>query len=260
MFDRLQVAACAAVTIIGIAGCGSVDPEPLPPAPRMIAFTIDPFDERGIRPDPLAGEADVTSSGGILVEWERLTPAQLNGVTLGGYHLYRADSTDALGRPGAFTRLATLAESLVGSDSSYTDTAVTANTRYWYTLRAFTRNGGSEGSWSDTVSYTLTDRPVPISPIGVIEDSSDEPIRFRFGPSTVGGEVVVWLDRVHPENDRIVLDTVWRSREHAPFAVPEVVYDGPPLVSNEHYRWRVDKVFGTQPLGNASRWVSFVAP
>jgi hypothetical protein len=246
------VAACAG-------GCGTVDPEPLPPAPHMIGFTEDLFDEHGIRPDAGAPDPELPGSGGIIVEWRRLAGAELGGVTVGGCKLYRADTTDSQGRPGAFSLIATISELGVDSDTSVTDTSVDANVRYWYVVRAFARNSGVEGPPSDTVHFSLTARPVPIAPIGEL-DSSSLPLRFRVGPSLLGGEVAIRLDRVHPENPSVVLDTVWRSHTYSTFAEPEVVYDGPPLVAGAQYRWRVDKVFGTQPVGNASRWVSFVAP
>ena len=258
MLDR-RVLAVGIATLVSAAGCGTVDPEPLPPAPAMIAFTSDPFDARGIRPDPLVPEAP-GRPGAIFVEWERLDAARLGGVTIGGYHLYRADSTDTQGRPGAFRRIATLTTSALTSDTSYSDTSAAVNVRYWYAVRAFTRNSGAEGPMSDTVHFTLTDRPIPVAPIGSLDSASFYPLRFRFGPPVLGGEVAIQLERVHRENDAVVLDTIWRARAFATFSPPEVVYTGPALVPQEQYRWRVDKVFGVQPIGNSSRWISFVAP
>lgn len=226
----------------------------------MIPFSGDPFVESGIRPDPEAGNAFSAESGGILVEWRELTAGQTLAVAIGGYHLYRADSVDGAGAPRDFVRIATISETPVGNDTTFTDTAVGVNVRYWYVVRAFTRSTGAEGPPSDTVFYSMSARPLPISPAGELDSSDVAPLRFRYGPQLVGGEVAIHLYRVRPDNERIVLDTVWRSRAHGTFNDPQVVYAGPPLASGASYRWRVDKVLGNQPTGNASRWVTFVAP
>lgn len=245
---------------VGIAGCGSVDAEPLPPAPVMVPFSGDPLVESGIRPDPEAEDADNPQSGGILVEWRNLTSAELGSVLLGSYNLYRADSVDAAGSPVGFERIASIVETPVGNDTSFTDTAVAPNVRYIYAVRAVTRSSGAEGPLSESVDFMLTQRPVPVAPIGEIDSLDMRPLRFRYGPPILGGDVAVHLYRVHPNNERLVIDTVWRTTARGTFADPSVDYTGPALVSGAHYRWRIDKITGRQPIGNASRWVTFVAP
>lgn len=236
--------------------CGSVGPEPVPVAPRMIHFSGDPFVEHGLRYDPDAGDAGLSTSGGILVEWNEVVTAE---VTVGGYHLYRA-ATNPAGAPAEFSRIATLVDIPIGNDTSYSDTAVDENIRYWYYVRAYTRGGGAEGPPSDTVFFSLTPRPVIISPIGKVDSVDMLPLTFRFGPATVAGDVAVHLYRVRFDNEFVVLDTVWRKLARASFGNPQVEYSGRPLLSGATYRWRVDKVSGSQPAGNASSWVTFVTP
>lgn len=253
---RCATWALALTMCISAASCSSVDPEPVPGAPTMIPFSGDAFVERGIRADPDAGDAGSPESGGILVEWNELASS---GVTIGGYNLYRARSA-ASGLPGEFSRVAPIIDVPIGNDTSYSDTATDANIRYWYYVRAYTRAGEHEGPPSDTVFFSLTQRPVLVSPIGKVDSADMNPLRFRFGPSVVGGDVAVRLYRVRTDNEQIVLDTVWRELVHATFDDPQFDYTGPQLLSRATYRWRVDKVAGTQPSGNASSWVTFVTP
>jgi hypothetical protein len=242
------------------AGCGSVDPEMLPPAPSMIAFSGDPFVETGIRPDPEAGDATSPESGGILVEWREPTSEELGAVLVGAYNLYRSDSAGADGKPVGFERIASIAETPVGNDTSFSDTAVAPNVRYWYAVRAATRSSGAEGALSEPVSFTLTQRPVAVAPIGELDSADAAQLRFRYGPPILGGDVAIHLYRVQPNNERVIIDTVWRSLARGTFADPTVEYAGPALVSGAHYRWRIDKITSHQPIGNASSWVTFVAP
>ncbi|MBC8144069.1 MAG: fibronectin type III domain-containing protein, partial [bacterium] len=228
----------------------------VPVAPRMIPYSGDPFIERGIRFDPDAGDAQSIESGGILVEWNEVVTGE---ITIGGYNLYKA-AASSNGTPGEFAHVARIVDVPIGNDTSYSDTALTANIRYWYYVRAYTRGAEVEGPPSDTVFFSLTARPIQYFPIGAIDSAELEPLIFRYGPSVVGGAVALHLDRVRADNERIVLDTVWRKRAHGSFVDPQVVYDGPPLQSNSSYRWRVDKIAGSQPSGNASSWVTFVTP
>lgn len=253
MIRRAVAPAALAVTLCA---CGSVDPEPLPPSPSMIAFSGDPFVERGIRPDPEALDAGSPESGAILVEWRQLPASTVN---IGGYHLYRASESDDDGRPTSFTRIASISETPVGNDTSHSDSLVDPNVRYWYCVRAYTRSTGAEGPPSDTVAFTLTHRPIPVSPSGELDSAEMRPLVFRYGPPLLGGHVAIHLYRVHPQNQRIVLDTVWRQKAYATFNDPSVTYSGPALTPGS-YKWRVDKIFENQPTGNASSWITFVAP
>lgn len=249
---RVVVVALAVIA----AGCGSADPEPLPPAPTMIPFSGDPFIETGIRPDPEAA----SEAGGILLQWREPGAAELDGASIGAYIVYRSDSTRPDGSPAGFHPIASITVIPVGNDTTFSDTTAAPYVRYWYAVGAESRSGGGVGPMSDAVAYTLSVRPIPVAPIGQLDSIDVSPLRFRYGPPILGGEVAIHLYRVHPDNERVVLDTIWRSLGRGTFDDPTVAYDGPALTPGAHYRWRIDKITSRQPIGNASSWVTFVAP
>lgn len=260
MSDRMIVASSALLFLLCAAGCGdAVSPIEKPPATRMIRFQDDPFTEYGLRPDPAAPGEDA-ESGAILVEWKALDPTRVGSTRLGGYKLYRSETTDAKGVARDFRMIARLPVSTSGHDTALSDTLVRPNRGYSYYVTVYNRTDESvESDPSDTVRFTLSDRPVPIWPIGAVPAGAAERLRLRFGPSSASGLVAVEVDETFLENDRLVVRHLWRQRAIADFDDPQIEYAGDSLMPGHRYRWRVVKIFPQgEPIGNSSRWVTFL--
>lgn len=244
-----------------ITGCAdSLSPEARPPAPRLVRFQDDPFLERGIRPDPDAPSPDDPAGGAIIVEWERPGPPELFGVRPGGYRVYRSERIDAAGIATDFELVGVVPASLSNIDTFFSDRTVRQNVGYAYYVTMYGADpAGSESENSDTARFTLTERPVPLSPGGSIEPGGDGPLRFRFSPATASGYVAIELEEISLDNEQLVLRHLWQERGMAGFDEPSLPYSGDPLRPGHRYRWRVEKIFPQgQPIGNASRWVTFL--
>lgn len=238
-----------------VAGCSSTSPQPKPPGTSMVPFSGDHFSDTGIRPDPDAPDPTSSSSGRIIVEWHQVDNAKLEGARLGGYYLYRSDTSDVNGAPLNFRRIATITGGTPGGDTIYADGDVRQGIRYSYQVSAYSKSDASlESDRSDTVSFTLLDRPVPSMPIGDITLGAT-PLRFGFSSP---GMVALRLDEVLPENETVTVDSVWRYVGQVDdFSDPHVQYGGPALAAGKRYRWRVDRIIQGTPQANASRWVTF---
>ena len=250
------------VAALLMSGCGdSLSPVARPPAPRMVHFQDDPFLERGIRPDPNAALPEDSRSGAIIVEWMSIDTATLDGVRLGGFKLYRSESRpDPLGAASSFELIATLPATVANVDTFYSDSSARQNVAYAYYVTAYSADDRRiESSSSDTVSFTLSERPVPLSPTGRVAPSAHGSLHFRFSPATASGYVAVALDEISADNEQLVLRQMWRERGMAGFYDPSLEYTGDSLRPGHRYRWRVEKIFPQgQPIGNASRWVTFL--
>jgi hypothetical protein len=256
----IPAALAAIVLSVVLPGCSDpVVPTARPPATRMVGFSGDPFSERGIRPDPNAADPGDPGSGAILVEWNAIDPSRLGAVRLGGYRLYRSDTVDAGGRALGFELVRNVALSGTSGDTVVSDSTVRLNRGYSYYVTAYSRSDESvESDPSDTVRFTLTERPVPLAPSGNIALDSVGGLRLAFGPSSASGYVAVELDETLPSNESVVLRRLMRELFVADFNDPHVVYSGDSLQVGHRYRWRVEKIFPQgQPIGNSSRWVTF---
>ena len=252
-----------ALLSLALPGIGCGDPVATiarPPATRMVRFQDDPFLEHGIRPDPNAADPNDPGSGAIVVEWNALDPSRLGAVRLGGYKLYRSDTVDASGVALDFTLVRTVALTGTVGDTVVSDSTARLNRGYAYYVTAFSRsNEDVESDPSDTVRFTLTERPVPLSPSGTIPLDTGGHLRLSFGPTSASGLVAVELDETLAGNEKIVVRRLMRERLVADFNDPHVEYTGEALQSGHRYRWRVEKIFPQgQPLGNSSHWVTFL--
>jgi hypothetical protein len=252
-----RVFALAALASIGAAGCGPVNnPEEPPAGTRMIPFAGDPFADTGIRPDPEAMEPTSAASGGIIIEWRSVDPAVSGGAPVGGYYVYRSDSSDANGTPAGFVRIARIPRESAGGDTLFSDEHAPQNVRCSYLVKAYAKLDASlESAPSDTVSFTLLERPVSTAPRGDISLPDGAPLRLEFtGP----GYVALRVDEILPENETVVLRRMWRyTGQVTDFSDPHVDYAGEPLVPGRRYRWRVDRIIQGSPQANASRWLTF---
>jgi hypothetical protein len=268
---RISVSlALGAISILGAMldqGCGNPVVYTPTPVPKMIPYSVDPFEERGIRADPNAPGSDSLGSGGIIVEWNRIDPGKVAGVRMGGYYIYRSENWDAVNKRGLnFRRIARQPVSPALDDTTFNDYSVRQNVVYSYYVTSFNRSDETqESAPSDTVTFMLSERPIPLAPLG---DSlvlpKDVPLSFEF---LSGGNMAIIVNRVKRENENILLQEMFRKIGiDAGFGTtsnpPHIDYRGAdPLVQGQRYRWRVVKYFsvspGDPPIGNASRWVTF---
>jgi hypothetical protein len=249
---------CVCILLL-LAACDTTEPTQVPPSPSIVAFQPDPFASSGIRPDSDAPGAEDSRSGAIIVDWNPIDPVLVANLQVGGYYVYRSDSINSSGRPVNFHRIRQVPVTVGGSDTAISDSTVGLNIPYHYFVSAYRRSDPSfEGPPSDTVSFTLTERPLPRAPIGDVMISAGDSLAFRFMPPTAAGLVAIEVDEVHPDDERTVIRSVWRFTGRADFSDPHVTYTDADLLPGRRYRWRVIKIFSQgQPLGNASRWVTF---
>ena len=228
----------------------------------MVRFAADPFSARGIRADPDAPDPESPESGAIIVEWNSISPSRLKDVLLGGYNLYRSSTVEAGGKAVRFQKIRSLPyTSPTVFDTSLTDFDVRQGIQYFYYVTAYSRTDERQESVpSDTVAFTLLTRPIPMEPISILDTSRRGPIELRFGPSTAGGQVAVQLNQVRHDNENVVIRSVWRYTGNVGYTDPHVDLPRDTIQKGARYRWRVDKILPGQPLGNSSRWVTFVAP
>lgn len=242
--------------MIAIGGCSSTSPQQSPRGTSMVPYAADAFAEHGIRPDPDAPDPDLSTSGGIIVEWHAVDRSGDVGTVPAGYYLYRSDTSDFDGRPLNFKRIAQIPFSPAGGDTLYVDHGVRQKVRYSYAVTVYARSDASlESGRSDTVSFTLLERPVPTAPIGDVTLDTNVPPAFRF---TTPGVVAIQVNEVRADNETVTIRNVWRYLGPvSDFANPSVGYQGDSLGKGKRYRWRVDRIIQGTPQANASRWVTF---
>lgn len=118
-------------------------------------------------PGPVTTSNDATS---ITLEWPKGSEADL-----GGYLVYRA--TTAGGPYGA----AVLVPPPAGATASYTDTTVTANTRYYFVIRAVDTHA-NQSDLSAEASEVIDTIP-PVSPTGLAATPGDSSVDLTWTPS-----------------------------------------------------------------------------
>lgn len=202
--------------------------------------------ETGIGQDP--------STGGIFLQW-------YSAVGATGYKVYRSDSTDANGYPIAFVLTGNVMSSSSLNDTSMVDVASNATgVKYYYYLRAYTPDGALSNP-SDTVNYTLLDRPNLTYP--VLDQTVSLGFSLEWHDNTGGGYAVI---RVRDISVTPVA-SIWVSGRFQTFDTHPINpfnFDSTAtghLVSGHTYQWRVDRfnIDGTgRPFqGARSDWATF---
>jgi hypothetical protein len=235
-------------------GCGT-PAEPPPPeleAPRWVERSPDTAAiETGVRPWP---DAAANGIGGIRLEWHALDPLRV-----GGYRIYRSDTTDSAGNPIRFTELATLEYGTTAEDTAYVDVAVEPWRMYYYRVHAFDRSPQRrEGPPSAVVRFMLEPPPVPIAPIGEVHPDS---VIFRWSNNV--GYVVLRVFEVDTLNPELLVRPVWIfAGTPRDYSHPQIRYnqDGraEPLQAGKLYRWRISRLTPGRPdRGASSIWRTF---
>ncbi|MCS7176672.1 MAG: hypothetical protein NZ960_03460 [Candidatus Kapabacteria bacterium] len=235
-------------------GCNDATtlPEPMLPAPQWVPRSPDTAAfETGIRPWP---EAAADGVGGIRLEWYALSPLEV-----GGYRIYRSDTTDSLGRPIRFTELVTIEYGTTSEDTAYVDRTVAHWRTYYYRVHALDRSPQRrEGPPSEVVRFTLEPPPIALAPSGEVHLDSAV---FRWSGNV--GYIVLRVFEVDSLNPDILLRPVWVfAGTPQDYSRPQIRYnqDGRalPLQPGKLYRWRISRITPGRPdRGSSSIWRTF---
>ncbi len=135
----------------------------------------DSINEGGIGQDP--------NTGGIFLQW-------YSALAAAGYRVYRSDSTAPDGTPADFQLVGNVIASDLPNDTSMVDkSSIAVGVRYFYFIIAYSADGQLSNQ-SDTVDYTLIDRPVLDLPLpNATVDKSN--LFFRWEDRTGGGYTVI---------------------------------------------------------------------
>lgn len=134
--------------------------------------TVSPTDPSGLI-------TSAVSSSQINLSWVASTDTA-SSVT---YKIERAN--DVSGTPGGFTQIAT------SSTNSYSDSSVSANTKYWYRVKAFDEAGNESGYSLNSSTTTLSDAPTtPFATDGTLVDQ----IAVSWSPSLNADHYHVYRD------------------------------------------------------------------
>ncbi len=241
------------VALLGMScGTPTTSPPPFEQIPRWVPRSSDTAAiETGIRPWP---EAAANGIGGIRLEWYALNPLEV-----GGYRIYRTDSTDSSGTPIGFRELATIEYGTTGEDTALVDRAVTHWRTYYYRLHALDRSPQRrEGPPSEIVHFALEPPPVPVAPIGAVSADS---VVFRWHSNV--GYVVIRVFEVDSTAPDVPGRPVWVfSGTPLDYSNPRIPYnvDGraAPLQPGKLYRWRISRITPGRPnRGATSVWQTF---
>jgi hypothetical protein len=204
-----------------------------------------------VRPWP---DAAANGIGGIRLEWHALDPRQI-----GGYRIYRTDTTDSNGTPIRFTELVTLEYGTTAEDTAYVDKAVVPWRTYYYRVHALDRSPQRrEGPPSEVVRFTLEPPPVLTAPIGSVHPDS---VIFRWSGNV--GYVVLRVFEADTLNPDLLLRPVWVfAGTPLDYSRPQIRYnqDGRalPLEGGKLYRWRISRITPGRPdRGASSVWQTF---
>ncbi len=146
--------------------------------------------------------------------------------------------------------------SLPGSDTSYSD-VVEVGTTYYYYLTSVGSGGAGESKSSDTVRYTLVERPTTQYP-GTNNPMDTNNLEFGWQQDpTFGGHAVIRTEIASSKSLVWVSKQFW-SQYNASGSIA-FNYDGrasAKLVEGVNYRWRID-LFTDSSQGAKSMWQTF---
>lgn len=199
--------------------------------------------ETGIGQDPI--------TGGIFLQWYTTAGAV-------GYKVFRSDSADVNGNPTDFTIVRDVSSFSSVNDTSMVDaSSIVIGVRFYYYLKAYTSDG-SMSSPSDTINYSLLNRPSLSYPKSnaVVQSAG---LYFNWADHTGGGYTVIRVEDI----TTIPETYVWVSKKFQIYeSYPTESFDFDSvatgsLISGHSYQWRVDRFnIGTNE-GARSVWQTF---
>lgn len=192
----------------------------------------------------------VPDENGIYLEWYPNVEKNL-----GGYVIYRSEEIDR-----NFVQITKISRAATGTiDTSFVDTTVALNRRYYYFVRAFD-DLDQFGEASDTVTYKLWVKPILSSPVGVISNPGTVKFVWDFDANFIPNEFVFRLEKEGAEGfknfftkDSLFLDDY---SPHQEWDVGKLTIS-PPLTTGT-YRWRIDPLGNEDFCGAESKWMVFV--
>lgn len=184
--------------------------------------------------------------------------------TLGAarYKVYRTDTTDANKVPINFGLITNVISTSSLNDTSAVDAnAVAVGVRYYYYLVAYSTNG-TLSSPSDTINYTLLNRPELFHP-GNNSQLSGSTLYFGWHDYEGGGYTVIRVKDISALPSKYI----WVSRRFQVFdtyPIESFNFDSvatSQVVSGHSYQWRVDRFnldgSGRAYQGSRSTWSTF---
>ncbi|MDG6997805.1 MAG: hypothetical protein JRN15_01680 [Nitrososphaerota archaeon] len=217
-------------------------------APELVPQSQpDAVEETGIRQDP--------NTGGILLQWYKI-----QGVA--GYKVFRSDTLAPDSLAINFSVVGDISVSQFLNDTEFVDTyGVDPEVRYYYYVEAYSSDQGFS-SPSDTMNYTLLDRPrVVYPPWGTAVPAKG--LYFEWYDHSGGGYAVIRLKDTTP----LPPSYVWISKKFQDYASGSFQafnFDGSAttqLVSGHSYEWRIERFnldgFGRPCQGSTSIWSTF---
>jgi len=214
------------LTFLIISGCESGGPEKeIPEAPLL---------------HPQA--STIPQQDAIIIEWDVSTEDNL-------IRVYRSESSDEKD----FQLIATVPE----KDGYYKDSDVRIGITYYYKISALDDLGNESGK-SDSVKYTLLEKPTLIEPQDQAIVGTKRPDFAWLGVSGASAFTVRVYSRA---DDGRSWEEIWHSERVYPYQDLRKTYNDDnlalrPLESGMTCRWRVDST-GGRWSGSQSRWRNF---
>ena len=214
------------LTFLIISGCESGGPEKeIPEAPLLY---------------PQA--STIPQQDAIIIEWDVSTEDNL-------IRVYRSESSDEKD----FQLIATVPE----KDGYYEDSDVRIGITYYYKISALDDLGNESGK-SDSVKYTLLEKPTLIEPQDQAIVGTKRPDFAWLGVSGASAFTVRVYSRA---DDGRSWEEIWHSERVYPYQDLRKTYNDDnlalrPLESGMTCRWRVDST-GGRWSGSQSRWRNF---
>ena len=216
------------LTFLIISGCEAGGPEKeIPEAPLL---------------HPQA--STIPQQDAIIIEWDVNT-----GGNLLRCRVYRSESSDERD----YQLIATVPE----QDGYYEDSDVRIGITYYYKISALD-DLGNESDKSDSVNYTLLEKPILIEPPDQAIIETKRPDFAWLGVSGASAFTVRVYSRA---DDGRSWEEIWHSERVYPYQNLRKTYDDDslalrPLESGMTCRWRVDST-GGRWSGSQSRWQNF---
>lgn len=203
--------------------------------------------ETGICQDP--------ETGGISLQWYATRGAY-------GFKVYRSDTTNSAGTPLSFSIVADVISSSPLNDTTAVDVnSLRTGMRFFYYLKAYGEDGSLSPA-SDTINYTLLNRPSPTYP-ATNASVRNNGLYFQWYDISGGGYAVVRVDDI----STLPHSTIWVTKRFQTYASFPAVYFNfdssatSQLQVGDAYQWRVERFniddTGRSYQGSTSRWSTF---
>ncbi len=199
--------------------------------------------------DPVEHGIDaIPEKDAIFLEWHPNTEKNL-----AGYIVYRSEVENS-----QFVEVGKITKYYEKIDTTFTDSLVALNTRYYYFVRAFD-DLNQIGDPSDTVSYKLWVKPVLFAPVGAISDPTTIVFIWEFNASFVPNTFVFRIERLGSSGFTNFFTQDFSLGDdytpHQEWEISKLPLSSP--LPTGMYRWRIDPI-GNEPLyGAESNWMMF---